>query len=101
MLIACSDRKAGHPQVPRNPNLVPHVIGSPVRRAALTLERADYVCGIVEIRRKESLRGGFILEQSPDVGSRAFLANIIQLVVTGPYSVEAMPANCVDRTEGS
>lgn len=101
MLIACSERKGGHSQVLRNPNRVPHVIGSPVRRAASTLRAADYACGIVEIWRKESLRGGFILEQDPDAGSRAFVANIIQLVVTAPYSLEEMPPNCVDRTEGS
>ena len=102
LLIACGDDPVlREHNVPRNPDLVLHVIGSRVRRAASTLRAANYACGVAEIRRKESLHGGFILEQNPDAGSPGFLGNIVQLVVTAPYSLDEMPANCVDRTEGS
>lgn len=99
--VACGEQVVGGVKAPRNPNQVPSVIGKSVQRAALTLEPVTYGCGIIDIHQRDSLPGGRVLEQTPDAGSRGPLGQLVRVVVSGPYDLKAMPANCMDRTKGS
>jgi len=101
VLVACSEQVVEGDNAPRNPNPVPSVIGKSVQRAALALELVTYGCGIIDIRQRDSLPGGRVLEQTPDAGHRGGLGQVVMVVVSGPYDLKAKPANCGDRTEGS